>query len=66
MTTLQKIRHKALEAIAAIDDYEQVYALRTEFKDQVIDDKRSTAARHCAELSQMISNAAKVAETINQ
>lgn len=64
MTTFQKIKHKAQIVIAAINNYE--YFSINHREEDYTNQLRTEAARQIAELAQMISNAAKVTETITE
>lgn len=66
MTTFERIKQKCLLAASSIDDYEQSYSFRSLLDESLVDEKREIAAREIAELAQMISNAAKVTETITE
>jgi hypothetical protein len=67
MTTFERIKQKCLLAATEIGKYEDAceypYNL---FSKQEVDRLRTNAAREIAELAQMISNAAKVTETITE
>lgn len=64
MTTFQKIRDKAQKTIEAIDAYEAAW--EGKLGDQIVDNHRSNAATHSAELAQLIITAAKSTEVLTE
>ena len=66
MTTLKQIKEKSKQLIKSIDDYYFILAIAGTTDDPVADKRLNDVVTHCTELTQMISNAAKVTETITE
>lgn len=66
MPAFKEIRNKCIRAVHAIDAYENSFTTAPKSDEETIQLRRTEAAILIAELAQMISNAAKVTETITE